>query len=133
MGARRSGSPRQPRPVKTGWDWRPPRKPQPPPEAQGLAVSGPASRLAGRVAQELIPRLLSIKRYGEAIALTRRRLATDRDFRPVTAAETLQMVRLARDGGDRPTARSLLRDFERIFPNDPLQAASDELTSELER
>jgi hypothetical protein len=29
MGARRSGSPRQPRPVKTGWDWRPPRKPQP--------------------------------------------------------------------------------------------------------
>jgi hypothetical protein len=30
MGARRSGSPRQPRPVKTGWDWRPPRKPQPP-------------------------------------------------------------------------------------------------------
>lgn len=90
-------------------------------------------RLAGRVAQELIPRLISINRFGEAITLTRRRLAADRDFRPVTAAETLHMVRIARDGGDRPTARALLRDFQRIFPNDPLQTAADELTRELER
>ncbi len=90
-------------------------------------------RLAARVAQELIPRLLSIKRFGEAISVTRRRLAVDRDFRPVTAAETLHMVRIARDGGDRPTARSLLRDFQRIFPNDPLQTAADDLTRELER
>ncbi len=43
------------------------------------------------------------------------------------------MVRIARDGGDRPTARALLRDFQRIFPNDPLQAAADDLTRELER
>jgi hypothetical protein len=90
-------------------------------------------RLATRVAQELIPRLISINRYGEAIKLSRQCLATDRDFRPVSASETLQLVRIARDGGDRPTARSLLRDFQRIFPNDPLQAAADDLTRELER
>jgi hypothetical protein len=90
-------------------------------------------RLAGRVAQELIPRLIAINRYGEAITLTRHRLSADRDFRPVTAAETLHMVRIARDGGDRPTARSLLRDFDRIFPNDPLQTAADDLTRELQR
>jgi hypothetical protein len=90
-------------------------------------------RLAGRVAQELIPRLIAINRYGEAIALARKGLATDRDFRPVSAQETLHLVRISRDGGDRPTARALLRDFQRIFPNDPLQPAADELSHELER
>jgi hypothetical protein len=47
--------------------------------------------------------------------------------------ETLRMVRVARDGGDRPTARALLRDFQRIFPNDPLQRAADDLAAQLER
>ncbi len=94
---------------------------------------GEEPRLAGRVAQELIPRLISINRFGEAITLTRQRLAADRDFRPVTAEETLRMARIARDGGDRPTARALLRDFQRIFPNDPLETAAQGLTRELER
>jgi hypothetical protein len=43
------------------------------------------------------------------------------------------MARVARDGGDRPTARALLRDFPRIFPNDPLQPAADELNQQLQR
>jgi hypothetical protein len=47
--------------------------------------------------------------------------------------ETLRIARIARDGGDRPTARALLRDFQRIFPNDPLQPAADELSRELQR
>ena len=33
MGARKSGGPRQPRPVKTGWDWRPP-PPKPSPRGR---------------------------------------------------------------------------------------------------
>ena len=31
MGSRKSGGPRQPRSVKTGWEWRPPQKPNPRP------------------------------------------------------------------------------------------------------
>ena len=93
----------------------------------------PEPRLAGRVAQELVPRLLAISRFGEAISITRQRLAEDPEYRPLTANETLRMVRVARDGGDRPTARALLRDFQRFFPNDPLQAAADDLAQQLQR
>ena len=93
----------------------------------------PEPRLAARVAQELVPRLLAISRYGEAIAVTRQRLAVDSQYRPVSANETLRMVRVARDGGDRPTARALLRDFGRIFPDDPLQPVADDLARQLER
>jgi hypothetical protein len=90
-------------------------------------------RLMNRVAQELVPRLIAISRFGEAITVTRQRLAADPQYRPVTATETLRIVRIARDGGDRPTARALLGDFQRIFPNDPLQSAADELARELQR
>jgi hypothetical protein len=90
-------------------------------------------RLMNRVVQEMVPRLIAISRFSEAIMLTRQRLTADPEYRPVTAAETLRIVRIARDGGDRPTARALLRDFPRIFPNDPLQAAADELSRELQR
>jgi hypothetical protein len=90
-------------------------------------------RLLNRIVQELVPRLIAISRFSEAITLTRQRLAADPDYRPITASETLRIARIARDGGDRPTARALLRDFQRIFPNDPLQPAADELSRELQR
>jgi hypothetical protein len=90
-------------------------------------------RLLNRVVQELVPRLIAISRFSEAIVLTRQRLAADPGYRPVTASETLRIARIARDGGDRPTARALLRDFARTFPNDPLQTAADELARELQR
>jgi hypothetical protein len=90
-------------------------------------------RLMNRIVQELVPRLIAISRFSEAIVLTRQRLAADPEYRPVSASETLRIARIARDGGDRPTARALLRDFQRIFPNDPLQPAADELARELQR
>jgi hypothetical protein len=90
-------------------------------------------RLLNRVAQELVPRLIAVSRFGEAITVTRQRLAADPQYRPVTATETLRIARIARDGGDRPTARALLGDFQRIFPNDPLQSAANELARELQR
>lgn len=96
-------------------------------------VSWDEPRLVNRMAQELVPRLIAISRFSEAISLTRQRLAADPGYRPVTAMETLRIARIARDGGDRPTARALLRDFPRIFPNDPLQPAADELARELQR
>lgn len=90
-------------------------------------------RLLNRIAQELVPRLIAISRFSEAITVTRQRLAADPEYRPVTATETLRIARIARDGGDRPTARALLRDFQRIFPNDSLQPAAEELARELQR
>jgi hypothetical protein len=90
-------------------------------------------RLLNRIVQELVPRLIAISRFSEAIMLTRQRLAADPGYRPVTATETLRIARIARDGGDRPTARALLRDFPRIFPNDPLLTAAVELARELQR
>lgn len=93
----------------------------------------PDPRLASRIAQELVPRLLGISRYSEAMTITRQRLAADADYRPLTAQETLLMARVARDGGDRPTARALLNDFRRIFPDDPLQPAADDLAQQLQR
>jgi hypothetical protein len=90
-------------------------------------------RLMNRVVQELVPRLIAISRFSEAIMLTRQRVTADPEYRPTTATETLRIARIARDGGDRPTARALLRDFPRIFPNDPLQPAADELARELQR
>lgn len=90
-------------------------------------------RLLNRIVQELVPRLISISRFSEAIMLTRQRLEADPSYRPVTAFETLRIARIARDGGDRPTARALLRDFQTIFPNDPLQSAANELARELQR
>jgi hypothetical protein len=97
------------------------------------AWAEPQPRLARRIAQELVPRLLAASRYSEALTITRQRLAADPEYRPITAHETLRMVRVARDGGDRPTARALLRDFQRLFPDDPLQSAADELTEQLQR
>lgn len=90
-------------------------------------------RLLNRVTQDLVPRLIAISRFSEAITLTRQRIASDPAYRPVTATETLRIARIARDGGDRPTARALLRDFPRIFPNDPLLPAATELARELQR
>ena len=90
-------------------------------------------RLLNRVVQETVPRLIAISRFSDALALTRQRLVADPEYRPVTATETLRVARIARDGGDRPTARALLRDFQRIFPNDPLLPAADELARELQR
>ena len=93
----------------------------------------PEPRLANRVAQELVPRLIAVSRFSDAINVTRQRLAADPEYRPTSANETLRMVRMARDGGDRPTARALLRDFQRFFPNDPLQPAADDLAAQLQR
>jgi hypothetical protein len=90
-------------------------------------------RLMNRMVQELVPRLIAFSRFNDAISLTRQRLAADPGYRPVTATETLRIARIARDGGDRPTARALVRDFQQIFPNDPLQPVADELSRELQR
>jgi hypothetical protein len=93
----------------------------------------PDPALANRVAQELLPLLLSARRHGEALKLVKTRLQADAGFRPLASSELIKLVELARDGGERRLARSLLHDFERRFPDDPLRGIARQLAEELAR
>lgn len=93
----------------------------------------PDSRLANKLAQQLLPRLLLARHTGEALDIVRAQLRVDENFRPLAASEALDMAMLARDAGDRATARLLLRDFGLRYPRDPAHAAAHALSRQLER
>ena len=93
----------------------------------------PDQRLATRLAQELVSRLLAARSHKEALNVARERLKVDSEFRPLTSSELIELARFAHDGGDRSTARSLLREFNRFYPNDARQATVDELTLQMLR
>jgi hypothetical protein len=90
-------------------------------------------RVADYVAQLMLTRLLEQRATGGALQLVRDRLLASPSFRPQTAAQLLRMAELARDAGDRPTARRLLQDFEKSFTNDATTPALAQLRSQLER
>ena len=96
------------------------------------AAQWPDSRLADRLARELLPRLLAQRSTGEALDLVRERLRKDPRFRPTGSAELLTLVHLARTAGDRATARLLLQDFSKLYPGDPAQAMVDRLNTQLQ-
>lgn len=93
----------------------------------------PDPRLANRLAQELLPHLLGERLLSEALKLTAERVKCDSTFRPLTGADTIRLAQLARDGGERPLARSLLEGFDRHFPNDACQSLAQELAQQLSR
>lgn len=93
----------------------------------------PDPLLANRLAQSMLPRLLAAHRYGEALKITRERINAFPEFRPTTAAELVQLARLACDGGDRPTARLLLRNFQQFYADDALRPIADELLQRIAR
>jgi hypothetical protein len=93
----------------------------------------PDARLPNQLAQAWLPYLFKAKRNGRVLEVLKERLATDRSFRPATSQQVLRCVRLARDGGERNVARTLLEDFAERYPNDTLQAVAEDLSSELER
>lgn len=93
----------------------------------------PDARLAGRLAQELLPHLLAARRVSDALRLTAERLKIDAGFRPLTGADAIRLAQLARDGGDRPLARTLLEDFGSHYPNDAGQALAQDLAQQLAR
>lgn len=97
------------------------------------AKTWPDQRLAHRLAQEMLPRLLAERRNGDALDTLRERLRSSADFRPLASADLIRLVQLARDAGDRRAARDLLHDFDRFYPNDPAVAAANLLTQQLER
>lgn len=96
------------------------------------AAQWPDGRLADRLARELLPRLLAKRSTGEALDLARERLKKDARFRPASSADLLTLVQLARMSGDRATARLLLQDFSKLYPDDPAQAMVDRLNTQLQ-
>lgn len=97
------------------------------------AKTWPDQRLAHRLAQEMLPRLLAERRNGDALDKLRERLRSSADFRPLASADLIRLVQLARDAGDRRAARDLLHDFDRFYPNDPAVAVANLLAQQLER
>lgn len=93
----------------------------------------PDPRLANRLAREILPRLMAARRNGEAVDMARARLRADPEFRPTSSGDLLHLAGLARDAGDRPTARALLRDFDRFYPDDAARTAAIRLIQQLER
>ena len=90
-------------------------------------------RLANFLAQVTLPKLLEAKATGEAITIVRERLNAVPEFRPKTSGELLRLAQLARDAGDRATARKLLAEFDKFFPNDPMAPVALQLQKELQR
>ena len=81
----------------------------------------PDPRYASRLTEDYVQALLAAKRAGDALDAVRERLRAAPDFRPKTAAATLEVARLAGQGGGAPAvARTLLADFATRFPGDPL-------------
>lgn len=93
----------------------------------------PDRRLATRLAQELVSRLLAAGSSKDALQVARERLQVDSEFRPLTSSELVALARFAHDGGDRPTARSLLQDFNRFYPDDVRRTTVEELTRQMQR
>jgi hypothetical protein len=89
-------------------------------------------RYITRLTQELVDRLLTLKRTGEALDVVAKRLSVDSGFRPKSAADTLSVARLAARGGGAPrVARALLSDFAARFAGDPRVAEANTLAHQL--
>jgi hypothetical protein len=93
----------------------------------------PDRRVSEHVARPLLHRLLDAGRNGEALDIARTHLRINSGFRPLEGNDAIRLARLARDAGDRPTARALLADFADIYPHDPAHTTAELLHRQLER
>lgn len=97
------------------------------------ASQWPDQRLAYRLAQELIPRLLAARRTGDALNITRAQLQANENFRPLQGEDAIKLIELARDAGDRRTARMLLAGFAERYEDDVARRVAGQLAQQLER
>jgi len=89
-------------------------------------------RYITRLTEELVARLLVLKRSGEALDVVAKRLNLDQSFRPKSAADTLDLAQLACQGGGKPkVARALLSDFAARFAGDPRVPVAEALAYQL--
>jgi hypothetical protein len=85
------------------------------------------------LAQELLPHLLAARRTGDALNIVRSQLRADERFRPLASTDTIKLIELARDAGDRRTARMLLADFSNRYEDQVAQRIAAQLAQQLER
>ncbi|MBL8264755.1 hypothetical protein [Steroidobacter sp.] len=97
------------------------------------ASQWPDGRLAHRLAQELIPHLLVARRTGDALNIVRAQLRSDASFRPLESEHTIKLIELARDAGDRSTARTLLVGFDERYADDMARRIAGQQARQLER
>jgi hypothetical protein len=91
------------------------------------------ARQINRLYQERIARLLLLKRIDEVLDVMVRRLTVDRQFRPKSAADTLQVAQLAAQAGRLPRlSRALLSDFAARFKGDPRVPVAEALKRHLD-
>jgi hypothetical protein len=112
------------------------KSPRPSEELQALfarAMQWPDGRLAYRLAQELVPQLLLARRTGDALNIVRSQLRADARFKPIASADTIKLIELARDAGDRRTARMLLAGFADKYDDETAQRIAANLAQQLER
>jgi hypothetical protein len=89
-------------------------------------------RYVTRLTEELVARLLFLKRTGDALDAVGQRLDLDPSFRPKSAADTLSLAQLAARGGGTPrVARILLSDFAARFAGDSHVATAQSLKDHL--
>lgn len=97
------------------------------------ASQWPDGRLAHRLAQELIPHLLGSRRTGDALNIVRTQLQVNANFKPLQSGDTIKLIELARDAGDRRTARALLGGFDERYEDDTARRIAGQLARQLER
>lgn len=97
------------------------------------ASQWPDQRLAHRLGQELIPHLLAARRTGDALNIARAQLQVDVNFRPLKSQDTIKLIELARDAGDRRTARMLLAGFDERYEDVVARRIAGQLAQQLER
>jgi hypothetical protein len=97
------------------------------------AVQWPDGRLAYRLAQELVPQLLAARRTGDALNIARSQLRVDARFKPTASSDAIKLIELARDAGDRSTARMLLAGFDDNYDDEAARRIAAQLAQQLER
>jgi len=97
------------------------------------AVQWPDGRLAYRLAEELVPQLLAARRTGDALNIARSQLRVDARFKPVASSDAIKLIELARDAGDRSTARMLLAGFDEKYDDESARRVAAQLAQQLER
>ena len=101
-----------------------------------MAMPGVPSRNILRAARDPATncrRCFNARRTGDALRVARAQLKADAKFKPLKGEDTIKLIELARDGGDRHTARLLLTGFAERYEDAVARKIAGQLAQQLER